>query len=176
VFWLKFLSKFITLLHSENEPRHLAAGFALGAIIGLTPMMSLHNLAVFLIILLFDTSIPAAFFAIFLFSGFAYLLDPFFHRLGYYLLVEVEALRPFWTTLYNIPIAPLTRFYNTVVLGSFVIAILGQLPLYFGFKALVKFYRTRYADKIQQLKLVQFIKGSNMVQFYYKIKSTGVKL
>lgn len=176
MFWLKFLSKMIKLLHSGKDPSNLAAGFSLGAIIGLTPMMSLHNLGVFLIILLFDTNIPAAFFGIFVFSGFAYLLDPFFHNLGYYLLVEVEALRPFWTTLYNIPIAPLTRFYNTVVLGSLVVALLGQLPIYFGFKTLVNLYRKHYAAKIQQLKIVQLFKGSNLVQLYYKIKEMGVKL
>lgn len=174
MFWIKFISKLITLLHSGKDPRHLAAGFALGAIIGLTPLLSLHNLLVFLAIFFFNVSIPAALFSIFVFSGFAYLLDPVFHNLGYYLLVEATPLASFWTYLYTIPWIPLTRFYNTVALGSLVMAGCAVLPIYLAFKHGVKFYQIHWAEKVRQLKVVQIVKGSSVVQFYYKVKSWGV--
>jgi uncharacterized protein (TIGR03546 family) len=115
------------------------------------------------------------FLGIFVFNAFAFLFDPLFHSLGYYLLVEVEPFRSFWVYLYNIPIAPLTRFYNTVVLGSFVVSLITVVPTYFLFKHGVRIYQERYAVKIQQLKIVQAVKGSNLVQLYYKIKSMGVQ-
>src|SRR5690606_33146185 len=101
MFWLNFIFKLIKTLHSKEEPHNIALGFALGSIIGLTPLLSLHNLLVFCIILVLNVSIPAAFFGIFCFGCFAYFFDPQFHSLGYYLLVEVEALQPVWTYLYN---------------------------------------------------------------------------
>lgn len=120
---LNFLIKLVSILHSGKEPRHLAGGFALGTILGLTPLLSLQNALVICLILLLDVSISGALFGMALFAAFAYLLDPLFNQLGYFLLVNVEFLRPFWAYLYNVPIAPLTKFYNTVVLGSLVSAL-----------------------------------------------------
>ncbi|MGE5581293.1 MAG: TIGR03546 family protein [Bacillota bacterium] len=170
MFYFNFLAKLISVLHSGEEPKHLAAGFALGSIIGLTPLNSLHNLIIFCLILLLNVSISAATFGIFVFSLFAYLLDPIFHNIGYFFLVKVEFLRPCWTYLYNIPIAPLTRFNNTVVLGSFVSSLVLLLPVYLGFKNLVLYYRIHYAEKVNQWKIMKIIKGSNLVQLYNKIK------
>src|SRR5690554_7900846 len=145
-------------------------GFALGAIIGLTPSPALHNLIVFILILIRNVSIPAAFFAIFLFSFFSHFLDPLFHGLGYFLLVEIEFLQPVWTYLYNIPIAPLTRFYNTVVLGSLVVSLATFFPVYWGFKQIVKLYRVKMADKVNRFKIMQIIKANKIFQMYQKIK------
>ena len=173
MFWFNFLAKLISILHSGDDPRQIASGFALGSIIGLTPFLSLHNLVVFGLIFLLNVSISAAFFGIFVFSAFAFLLDPQFHSLGYFLLVKLDALKPFWTFLYNIPIAPLTKFYNTVVLGSLVTSLITFWPVYFGFTKAVKLYRIHLAEKAERLKVMKIIKGSNLYQNYLKIKSMG---
>ncbi|NLY75057.1 MAG: TIGR03546 family protein [Firmicutes bacterium] len=170
MFWLNFIFKLIKTLHSKEEPHNIALGFALGSIIGLTPLLSLHNLLVFCIILVLNVSIPAAFFGIFCFGCFAYFFDPQFHSLGYYLLVEVEALQPVWTYLYNIPIAPLTKFYNTVVLGSLVAALVAFFPVYWIFKQLVRLYKSKMADKVDKFKIMQIIKGNKIFQMYQKIR------
>lgn len=170
MFWLNLSFKLIKALHSSNEPRHIAAGFALGSIIGLTPMLSLHNLIVFLIILALNVSIPAAIFGIFFFSCFAYLFDAQFHSLGYYLLVRLEFLKPVWTYLYNIPIAPLTKFYNTVVLGSLVTSLVLFFPIYWVFKQIAGFYQLKLAPLVNQFKIIKIIQGNNLYQMYQKIK------
>lgn len=172
--WFKFLSKLIKILHSGEDPRQIAAGFALGAVIGLTPTITLQNLVIFILILLLNVSISAAFFGILVFSAFAWLLDPQFHTLGTYILTQIPALQPLWIQLYNIPIAPLTRFYNTVVMGSFVSALFALIPIYFAAKHFILLYRAHLAQRVNKLKVVQIIKGSNLVQFYQKIKSMGV--
>ncbi len=170
MFWLNFIFKLIKTLHSKEEPHNIAAGFALGSIIGLTPFLSFHNLFVFLIILTLNVSISAAFFGIFFFSCFAYLFDAQFHNLGYFLLVEVDFLKPIWTYLYNIPIAPLTKFYNTVVLGSLLVSLITLFPVYWGFKQIVKLYQSKMAPRVNQLKIMKIIQGNNLYQMYQKIK------
>ncbi len=170
MFLLNFIVKLIKTLQSKGKPHNIAMGFALGTIIGLTPFRSLHNLFVFILILICNVSIPAALFAVFFFSCFAHLLDPLFHSVGYFLLVRVEFLKPIWTCLYNIPIAPLTRFYNTVVLGSLVVSLLIFFPVYWGFKQIVILYRGKVADKINKFKIMQIIKANKLFQMYQRIK------
>lgn len=167
---MNFIFKLIKALHSKEEPHNIALGFALGSIIGLTPLWSLHNFFVFILILILNVSIPAAFFGIFFFSCFAYFFDPLFHHLGYFLLVEATCFKPIWTYLYNIPIAPWTKFYNTVVLGSLVVSLGAFYPVYLGFKQMVRFYQTRLADRVNQLKMVQIVKTNKIFQMYQKIK------
>jgi uncharacterized protein (TIGR03546 family) len=174
MFWLNFFVKIISALHSDESPRGLAAGFALGSIIGLTPLLSAHNLLVFCLILLLNVSISAALFGIFLLGAFAYFCDPAFHGLGYFLLVDLKFLRPLWTYLYNIPVAPLFRLNNTVVLGSLVASLITFTPVYFGFKGIIKSYQKHLKQRVEQLKIMKLIKANNIYQWYNKIKSMGV--
>lgn len=174
MFWLNLIVKIIRTLHSDESPRALAMGFALGSIIGLTPFLSAHNLIVFILIFIFNVSIGAAMFGIFFFGAFAYFFDPLFHDLGYFLLVNLEFLKPFWTYLYNIPVAPLFRLNNTVVLGSLVLSLITFLPIYFGFQKVVGLYKLHLREKVEQLKIVKMIKANGIVQLYSKIKSMGI--
>lgn len=167
---LNFIFKLVKTLQSKGEPHNIAMGFALGTIIGLTPSRALHNLIVFILILIFNISIPAALFAVFFFSCFAHFFDPLFHSMGYFLLVKTEPLQPVWTYFYNIPIAPLTRFYNTVVLGSLVASLALFFPVYWGFKQIVRLYRGKMADKVNRFKIMQIIKANKLFQMYQRIK------
>lgn len=173
MFWLQIVSNFLKVLRAGQTPRQIAAGFALGSIVGLSPMFTLQGLFVWLLILIFNVNLSAAILSFTLFSIFAYLLDPAFHWLGYQLLVNVEALKELWTTLYNAPIAPLTRFNNTVVMGSFLAAIILSVPVYFGMKQLVIAYRATLGAKIEQWKIYQIVSKSALVRWYNRIKNFG---
>ena len=153
---MKFCSKLFKTLHSKEDPHNIALGFALGSIIGLTPFFSLHNFFVMILILALNVSISSAFFGALFFS--------------YFLLVDVPWLQSFWTYLYNIPIAPLTKFYNTVVLGSLVVSLTTFSLVYFGFKQIVTFYRAKMASKVNNLKIMQIMKANKFFQMYQKIK------
>lgn len=174
MFWLNLIVKIIRTLHSDESPRALAMGFALGSIIGLTPFLSAHNLIVFILILIFNVSIGAAMFGVFFFGAFAYFFDPLFHEMGYFLLVNLEFLKPVWTYLYNIPVAPLFRLNNTVVLGSLACSLITFLPVYFGFQKAVHLYKLHFREKVEQLKIIKMIKANGIVQLYSKIKSMGI--
>jgi uncharacterized protein (TIGR03546 family) len=173
MFWLKIIRDFIKILRAGQTPNQIAGGFALGAIVGLSPSFTLQGLCVWLVILILDVNLSAALLSFTLFSLVAFILDPLFHQLGYALLVDIEGLKGIWTTLYNAPIAPLTRFYNTVVLGSFVSALILFLPVHFGMKRFVVAYRSQVGARIEKWKIYQIVNRSVVVRWYTKIRDIG---
>lgn len=173
MFGLELLAKLFKILRSGESPAQIAGGFILGMIPGLTPPMNLHNLLILILVIILNVNISSAIFAFILFSGIAYLMDPVFHSLGFYLLVDIPSLKGFWTTLYNTPVIGLSNFNNTVVLGSLIISILLLLPVYFLMKKFVVVYRERLDSRMQKLKIVQFVKGSKIYSFYEKVKKLG---
>lgn len=168
--WIKILKKLLKLLHSNIDPAEIAGGFALGSIIGLTPLFALHNLLVFIGIILLNVNIASAFFGIMLFSIIGVFTDPVSHHIGYLLLVKAELLTPFWTTLYNMPIVPFTRFNNTVVLGSLVISLLVCIPLHIATKKFIVFYREKLAQKAQKWKIITILKSTGIYKLYTRTK------
>lgn len=170
MFWLKFLSKFIKVLRAGESPPLIAGGFTMGFVMGLTPFWTLQNMVILAVAILTKVNLAAVIFSLFLFSFTAYLFDPLFHDLGYFILVNIEALRGFWTAIYNWPIAPFTRFYNTIVMGSLVTALILAYPIYLLTQKGVIAYRKYWAEKIQRSKIVKAVKGSSIFKWYVKIR------
>jgi uncharacterized protein (TIGR03546 family) len=170
MFWLQIIKSFIQILRSGQTPRQIAGGFALGAIVGLMPFFTLQGLFLWLVIFVLDVNLSATLLAVTLFALVAYIIDPLLHSLGYFLLVDSSSLHAFWISLYNAPIAPLTRFNNTVVLGSFVAGFLLFAPVYFGMHRFVLAYRARLHTRVEQLKIYQIISKSGLVKWYDRIK------
>lgn len=169
----KILAKIFKILRSGESPNKIAAGFTLGMIIGLTPFLTLHNIILIILIIILNINLASALFGLAIFSGLAYIFDPVFHSLGYYLLVDVTFLNSFWTALYNFPIIALSKYNNTVVTGSFVLAILFALPAFFFSKYFVVYYREKLDPRLQKLKIVQLVKGSKFYSLYEKYKGLG---
>ena len=132
-------------LHSDDTPGQVGAGLALGAILGLTPLLNLHNVVVLIFIIMLRVSFSGALLGWLLFTPLGFAFDPLFDALGHRLLLETPALTGMWTTLYNTPVVPLTNFNNTVVLGSLVVALALFLPL----NALGRFGVRRYRAAVQ---------------------------
>ena len=165
----RFLAKLLKILRSAATPGQIAGGFILGMIIGLTPFWSLHNLVVLLLIIILNVNIAMALFSFAIFSGVAYLADPLFHNLGFFVLADVKALHGLWSALYNVPIIALSRFNNTVVTGSLLSALILLLPLYFLIKKSVLIYREKLEPLLLKLKIVKVIKGTKFYSVYEKI-------
>ncbi len=174
MFWLKFIANFIKILREGQTPAQVAGGFALGSILGLSPMLTLQGLVVWFVILILDVNLSAATMSLLIFSLIAFIFDPIFHHLGYFLLVNIDGLKGIWTALYNAPIAPLTRFNNTVVIGSFVCALILFPFVYFGMKKFVIAYRTTIGKRLQKTKIYQVINKSWIVQTYQRIRGMVV--
>jgi uncharacterized protein (TIGR03546 family) len=170
MFWIKLLTNFIKIMREGQTPNQVAGGFALGMIVGISPTLTLQGIAIWFIILVLDVNLSAALLAFTVFALIAFLADPLFHALGYFLLVDVDALRGFWTWMYNVPIAPLTRFYNTVVMGTFVSGLILFFPVFYGMKRFVIAYRSTIGARVEKWKIYQVLKRNALVTWYTKIR------
>ena len=171
--WLKILSNFIKAFRSGESPGQIAGGFGVGFMIGIMPFFTLQGLILFILLMLLNINIAAGTVAILLASLFAFLVDPVFHSLGYFVLTGIPFLQGFWETLNNIPVAPLSRFNNTVVMGSFISGLALFIPVFFGMKKLVDAYRSGLEERIGKWKIVQIIKGNKIVRLYVVIRDAG---
>jgi len=94
-----------------------------------------------------------------------FLLDPLFDWIGHTLLFT-PAFTPFFTSLYNMPIVPLTNFNNTVVLGSLVFAVLFAIPLFFAARYGVVRYRATIAERVAQSRWYRAVTASKFYNVY----------
>ena len=162
---IKLIQSLFGALHSEGTPGQLAAGIALGSIMGLTPLVNVHNAIVFAAIVLLNVSFAGGLLGWAVFVPIGFLLDPLFDWIGHTLLLA-EPLRGLWTSLYNIPIVPLTNFNNTVVLGSLVFAILCFVPLFVATRWAVARYRVTVGARVRQSKFYRAVMASKVYNVY----------
>jgi uncharacterized protein (TIGR03546 family) len=162
---LKLIQSIIKTLHSEGTPGQVAAGIALGSVLGLTPLMNLHNLLIFSLIVILNLSFGGAMLGWALFVPLGFILDPLFHRIGLALL-EAPGLRPFWTAWYNTPLVPYTNFNNTVVLGSVVGWLVLAVPIFFAARYGVARYRATIGERVRQSKFYQAVTASQVYNWY----------
>ncbi len=164
---LKQIFTLLKLLNSETATNQIAAGISFGFILGMTPAFSLQSVLIFLLCLIFRVQLGAMFLSIFAFSFMAYLLDPIFHSAGLFVL-QLDALQAMFTTLYNLPIVPMTRFYNTLVMGSGVISITLSPIIFIISKILIVKYRKTVVDRFKDTKFFKALKATSFYKWYYK--------
>ncbi|MCK4908283.1 MAG: TIGR03546 family protein [Planctomycetes bacterium] len=175
--WLKFIRKLFKILNGDISPHQIAAGIAFGAILGLTPVLSLHNLIVLLLICIIRVNVSSAIFSMAIFKLLGYVVDPYLsHPLGYLLLVKWEFLTPFWTTLYNLPLLPLTNFNNTVALGGLIISLVIFYPNLILSRKGVIAYRTSVQPKLEKMKIFKLFKGTTIYKWYKKVSDFRGKI
>jgi len=173
MFFLNLFSKILKILRSNESPKQIAGGFVLGMILGMAPFWSLFNLFIVFIIIIINVNISAVLLAYLVFSMVVYLFDPLIHSLGYWLLVDVSALKPLWTYLYHTPVVPYTSFNNTVYLGSLVVSLVLFFPVFWGVKRFVINYREKYEARVKNWKWVKWIKATKIYEWYEKLSFLG---
>lgn len=164
---LKQLFAFIKLLNSDTGNISLALGMTCGFILGMTPVLSLHSLLIFLILFFFRIQIGAALMMAFFFKFIAYLLDPVFHAVGSNVL-EMESLQEFFTTLYNMPILPYTRFNNSIVMGSAVVTFALSPIVFMASQYFIVKYREIVVARFRETKFWKAMQATKFYQWYYK--------
>ncbi|MHB1117261.1 TIGR03546 family protein [Sideroxydans sp.] len=162
---LKQLFALFRLLNSDTGTNQIAAGVACGLILGFAPMLSLQGLLVFLCMFLFRIQIGAALTSAVFFAMVAWLFDPVSHALGAAIL-ETESLQPMFTTLYNLPLVPLTKFYNSVVMGAGVISLLLAPLVFFGSKLLIALYREKVVARFKSSPAWKLWSGTTFFKWY----------
>lgn len=161
------LRSLLVALQGGDDPKHIAAGFALGAAWGLVPKGNLFGILFLLFCFLVRVDKSMAVVSALLFTAVGYAVDPLAHSIGRALLTSA-ALKPLWTALYDLPIVPLTRFNNSVVLGSLVIGLALFWPLYASFIKVVEAYRAKYKERVDRWPIVKAFKSLSWYETYRK--------
>lgn len=164
---LKQFFSFIKLLHSDTGFISLSLGCVCGFILGMTPTLSLQSLLVFLLLFFFRIQIGAALVTAFFFKFIAFLLDPAFDSVGQWAL-ELPSMQNTYTSLYNMPLVPFTRFNNSIVMGSAIITIILSPVIYLISAFLIKKYRVIVVERFKDTKLFKAWKATSLYQWYYK--------
>lgn len=162
---LKQIFAFFKLLNSDTGTNQLASGLALGIVLGFSPILSLQALVVFVILFFFRVQFGAAFLSAFFFKFVAFVIDPVCDQLGQAIL-EAEGLRPTFVLLYNAPLVPLTRFNNSIVMGSGVIGFVLAIPAFFIFKKMIIKYRETVVEQFKQTKAWKAFTATSFYKWY----------
>ena len=162
---IKLIQSLFGALHSEGTPGQLALGIVLGSFLGLTPLLNIHNAVIFAALVLLNVSFAGGMLGWALFIPIGFLLDPLFDWIGHTILFT-PFLTPFFTSLYNTPVIPLTNFNNTVVLGSLVFATLFAVPLFFATRLGVVRYRATIGERVRQSRFYKAVMASKAYNVY----------
>jgi len=146
---IKAIAKALIALNSNVRREQVAAGFASGVLLALVPAGNLLWIALFILLFFVKANYGMQLLAMGLLKLASPLFAPALDALGWAIL-NAPPLVPFFSTLYNMPVAPLTRFNNTLVAGGLAAGIVLWVPLFFAMRAFVSVYRAKIAPKIAE--------------------------
>jgi uncharacterized protein (TIGR03546 family) len=147
VWFLRQLLYFRRAVTAQDTPGQIAAGFAMGMLLGLVPKGNLLAISISLIIFASRANLGVAMVSALAFSILGPFCDPVTHRVGLALLTW-NALEPTWVNLYNLPLVPWTAFNNTVVLGSLALGLGLVYPAFYCVQRYCERRRARQAPAV----------------------------
>lgn len=150
------IAQFVAALNGNLKKGQIASGFAWGLLFGLVPAGNFFWILFFIISFFFRHHNGSKILVMAIVKLLFFAMWPLTDALGWEVL-HIETLVPLYTTLYNMPFVPFTKFNNTLVAGGLVAGLALWIPVYFLVRALVPTYRKTLAPKIRNSKLVQSI-------------------
>ncbi len=163
---IKLIQNLVKALNSEGTPGQVAAGIAIGACLGLTPLLNLHNLLIVGVIFFFRVSVPGAMLGWLFFTPIGFALDPVFHSVGNALLIDADPLQGTWASAYNAPIVALANPTNTIVVGSVLGWAVLAVPIFFAARWGVAKYRATIYERYKDAKVFRALRASKVYNFY----------
>ena len=162
---LSRIIKVLKALNSNEAPWQISLGVIFGSVLGLTPLFSLHNLAVLFLALVINVNISILLVSFAGFSIIAYLLDPVFHKVGLALLTS-PSLESFWIQFFSCPVFLAGKLNNTIVMGSLVSTLTASIPLFIVLNVLVVKYRNAFNAFIGKFPLLRWLR---VLEAYEKV-------
>jgi uncharacterized protein (TIGR03546 family) len=160
---LKLIGKLIIALNGNVKRSQIAAGLAWGILLGLIPAGNFFWIVLFICSFFFKHHHWSKIFSMAVVKIISPLIVLWVDSLGWEVL-HIEALQPLFTTLYNMPFVPFTKFNNTLVMGGIIGGVVLWLPSFIIFMILISFYRNNLAPKIRNSKLVKAIAKSPLLK------------
>lgn len=155
--FVKWIATLVVAVNANNRAGEIAAGVSFALLLALIPSGNLLWFLLLFITFGLKIHLGAQLLFLALFKLLAPLSDGLLHRLGL-LVLNQPMLANLFTKAYNLPLLPLSRFNNTVVMGGLIAGIVLWMPVFLLFRQLVIIYRRRLRDKIAGSRLVQSLR------------------
>lgn len=165
MFIVRLIRKIFGLLRSNLTGHEIGLGFCLGILLGCIPLSSWAAVAaVFLITLLFRTSLSAFFIAALLVKTLSFLMDPLLFRLGEFALEG--PLKGIFSWMINTPVLALLDLHRYVVAGGILFTLIASALCYPSLYFLSRRYRASILrwrstspafEKFARFPLVRFL-------------------
>jgi len=149
--------KLLRQMSSDTDPAQIALAVSFAMIFSFTPLWSLHNLLVLLLVSVLRVNWSAFLASWGLFSILAFVLDPLFHTIGYQVLT-MESMKETWTMMYNNNLWHLENFNNTIAMGSLLVSLVCFIPIFFITKWLIIRYRKNVVEYVLKSHLLKIAK------------------
>jgi uncharacterized protein (TIGR03546 family) len=160
---IKTIARLVVALNGNVKKSQLAAGFAWGVLLGLVPAFNFFWVILMAMSFLFKHNHASKLIAMLAVKLFSPLVGQWVDLLGWELL-NLEALRPLFTVLYNMPFAPFTRFNNTLVAGGLAGGIVLWLPVFFLGIGLVSLYRNSVGPALRKIRIFRIVAGMPFIK------------
>jgi uncharacterized protein (TIGR03546 family) len=171
---INLLAKGLKALNSDDSPWQISLALCLGLLVGLTPLLTVHNMFLLLLVLIVRVNLGVFSLSLGIFSGVAYVIDPLSEGFGFWLL-PVESLQSFWTAMYQISFWRLLQFNNSLVLGSLCLCLLLVPAVFIGSKVLIEQYRLTIMSWVQRRRLIVWLKSSRVFSAYLLLNDRSAK-
>jgi uncharacterized protein (TIGR03546 family) len=162
------IARTLKVLNSETAPGQIGAGVAFACLLGFTPLWTLHNAVVLLLVLFLRANLSIFIVAWGLFTLLAFALDPAFDAVGHAILTA-GGLQPMWSAFYATDLGRLSEFNNTVVMGSLLVGLVAAPVLWFATVQLVRQYRSRMLDWLRRKRVFQVLAGTRLFVLYQSL-------
>lgn len=151
----------VELMLGHESDRQIAAGAAIGAIVGLLPKDNL--IAASLLFLLFSLRVnrSAGLMSLAVFAALSPLADGLMHRLGSRVLA-IESMQPHYAWLYDQPLGPWIGFNNTVVVGALLVGLYIAYPVFAIVELACARLRPTIVKRLQRFRMVRWLFGSRI--------------
>ena len=150
---LKKIIKLLKTLNGNSHPGEIAHAICLALLLGLIP----KNNALFYVVTVFCLfmRINKITFVLMttVFSLLGHLIDPFLDNLGWWIL-NLNFLKPVFSSLLEVPFLGFTRFNNTIVAGALITGIVLYIPLYWISRLIIWFLRAKIIPLVRKSKLI----------------------
>ncbi|AOW76574.1 MAG: hypothetical protein ACI9O3_001302 [Colwellia sp.] len=169
---LTLLAKLFNALNSESSTRQISLAIALGFIVGLSPLLTLHNIAFIFVVLFLRVNIGGFIVAWGFFKGLSYLLSSLIVTVGESLLTA-KSLHPLFDALYQSSLFKLGHLHHTYTLGALVLGCLLAVPLYYLSNFLIEKYRLHIKAFFEKFRIVKALKASKFYRIYSHVSGQG---
>jgi len=153
---LKPIIKLLKALNGNLKREQIAMGFSWGLLLGLVPGGNFFWIVIFVVSFFFNHHHWSKILFMAVIKLFLGLLNPAIDAAGWGFL-HMEALQPLFTSLFNMPLVPLTKFNNTLVAGGLFLGVILWLPVYFLIWLLIPLYRNKLIPGIRESKVYKSI-------------------